>query len=419
MQVDNARMQPIGVKSVSSTYYPILFAISLVHLFNDSIQSVIPAIFPILKDSMDLSFFQVGMIAFTLNVTASVMQPVVGLYTDAKPSPFLLPAGMVSTFLGMLGLAYAPNFGFVLLSVVFVGLGSAVFHPEASRVAHLAAGDRRGLAQSIYQVGGNSGQSLAPIMTALIFVPLGQFGAIWFTLVAAAAITVNLFVARWYGKIVQIQSSLRKKSAHDRPLLPKRKKQIIFAMFIVVTFVFARTWYHSGITNFYAFFLMDEYGIKLDAAQIYIFLFLAAGAVGTFLGGPMADRFGKRNVMLFSMLGSAPFALILPHVNLYWAYVISLLSGFIILSSFSVLVVYAQELLPGRIGLVSGLILGLAFGMGAIGSATLGGLADLLGISAIIKLSAFLPFFGFLAFLLPSDTTLRQWAQEAEAEAED
>lgn len=394
------------------TMYRILFAVSLVHLLNDSIQAVIPAIFPILKDSMGLSYLQVGFIAFTLNITASVIQPVIGLYTDAKPLPYLLPIGMASTFLGMLGLAFSPSFIFIIISVIFVGLGSAVFHPEASRVAYLAAGPRRGLAQSIFQVGGNSGQSLAPIMTALIFVPLGQFGAIWFTLVAALAFTVQLRIASWYTNYLHNPVLRTKPNQGKRQLSSVRKKQISMAMFLLILFVFIRSWYHSGITNFYPFYLIEIYGLQLKSAQIYIFLFLAAGAVGTFVGGPLADRFGKRNVMLFSMIGSAPLALLLPHVNLFWAFIICAFNGFIILSSFSVMVVYAQELLPGKIGTVSGLIIGLAFGMGAIGSAALGGLADLQGLHFVMQFCGWLPLVGLLGFFLPSDDKLREWAEE-------
>lgn len=401
-------------QDMRKTMYHILFAISLVHLLNDSMQAVIPAILPILKASMSLSYLQVGLIVFALNITASILQPVFGLYTDLKPSPYLLPMGMVSTFLGMLGLAFAPSFYFVLASVIMVGIGSAVFHPEASRVAHMAAGTRKGLAQSIFQVGGNSGQSLAPIMTALIFVRLGQFGAIWFTIAAFTAILLQLYIAGWYRQYLHTHSLRAKAVTIESGVTGQRKRQVATAMSLLLVFVFARSWYHSAITNYYAFFLLEKYHIPLQQTQIYIFLFLAAGAVGTFLGGPLSDRFGKRNILLFSMLGSAPLAMLLPHANLFWAYVISLVNGFIILSSFSVLVVYAQELMPGRVGMVSGLTIGLAFGMGAIGSAVLGGLADRIGIAEIMKLSSYLPLAGLVAFLLPTDQMLKKWGTETE-----
>jgi FSR family fosmidomycin resistance protein-like MFS transporter len=390
------------------TIYRILFAISFVHLLSDSVQSVIPAIFPILKQSMNLSFLQLGFIAFALNMTSSVMQPFVGWYTDTKPSPYLLPLGMVFTFFGMLGLAFSTHLGFVLFSVVLVGLGSAVFHPEGSRVVYMAAGQRRGLAQSIFQVGGNSGQSLAPVMTMLIFVPLGQFGAIWFTVVAALAFVVLMYIAMWYLNRLKVMQPSAKPSS-SKQVDSRRKKQVVFGMILLLFLVFSRSWYHAGITNFYPFYLINEYGLTIKSAQVYIFLFLAAGALGTFCGGPLADRFGKRNVIMLSMLCSAPLALILPHVSLFWAYPIFVVNGFIILSSFSVAVVYAQELVPGKIGTVTGLVIGLAFGMGAIGSVALGGLVDLFGLKTIMILTGFLPIIGILTIFLPSDHKLKEW----------
>ncbi|WP_028986701.1 MFS transporter [Thermicanus aegyptius] len=397
------------------TVFSILFSISLVHMLNDTSQSVIPAIFPILKESMHLSYMQLGMVTFALNITSSLLQPVVGLYADNRPSPYLPSLGMVSTLLGMLGLAFAPNFWFVLPSVILIGFGSAAFHPEGSRIANLAAGNRRGLAQSIYQVGGNFGQSLAPVLTALVFVPLGQFGAIWFTTVAALAAIVLLYVASWYREqLRQVRLIVRKpfsgaeeteekegKKEHRR-----QKKTAGFALGLLVLLVFIRSWYSTAISNFYAFYLIEEFKIRIDAAQVYIFLFLFAGVAGTFFGGPLADRFGKRNLLLFSMVGSFPFALLLPYVNAFWAYPVLALLGFILLSSFSVSVVYAQDLFPGKVGTISGLIVGLAFGMGAIGAVALGSLADLIGVKNMIFLAGFLPVLGLFTFFLPSDEKL-------------
>ncbi|WP_439644818.1 MFS transporter [Caldalkalibacillus mannanilyticus] len=263
------------------TMYRILFAISFVHLLNDSVQAVIPAIFPILQQTMNLTYLQLGFIGFALNMTASVMQPVIGAYTDRKPSPYLLPMGMVFTFFGMLGLALANQFYLVFLSVCLVGLGSAVFHPEGARVAYMAAGTRRGLAQSIFQVGGNAGQSLAPIMMILIFVPLGQLGAIWFTILAAVAFLVLLYIASWYTAKLRVDQP-KKKLQSVRAMSPARKKQVQMGILLLIFLVFARSWYHAGITNFYPFYLINDYGITINQAQIFIFLFLGAGAVGTF-----------------------------------------------------------------------------------------------------------------------------------------
>jgi len=395
------------------TLYNILFAISLVHLLNDTIQAVIPAIFPILRDSMQLTYLQLGLVAFALNMTASVMQPVVGWYTDKRPMPYMLPLGMGFTLCGMLGLAFAPNFAFVLVSAMLVGLGSAIFHPEGSRVVFLSSGNRRGLGQSIYQVGGNSGQSLAPVMTALVFVHLGQQGAAWFALAAALGILVMMYIASWYTTQIPRLEEMKKYSAMRKKTTGVKaghyQRRLRWALFLLVAFVFFRSWFHAGITNYYAFYLMERYGVTVQGAQLYIFLFLAAGVLGTFLGGPLADRFGKRNVIMFSMLGSAPLALLLPHVNAFLAYGLSLLIGFIVLSSFSVVVVYAQDIMPGNVGTMSGLITGFAFGMGALGSVALGGLVDLLGIKTVMIACGFLPLFGIIGLFLPSDKTLEEW----------
>ncbi|WP_332628962.1 MFS transporter [Halalkalibacter flavus] len=392
------------------TAYRILLIIGFVHLLNDTIQSLVPAMFPILQQSMGLTFTQLGLIAFSLNLTSSLIQPVVGTFTDRKPSPYALPIGLCFTFIGVLGIAFAPSFLFVVLSVIFIGLGSATFHPEGSRVAYMAAGSRRGLAQSIYQVGGNAGQALAPLITALILVPLGQFGSIWFTILAAIAIGLLFYIARWYS--VQINSNTiftaPKKPKNKAENTSKKKKTIFMAICLLVFLVFARSWFHAGMTNFYAFYLIEQYKMSIGQAQVYLFIFLAFGAIGTFAGGPLADRFGKRNIIMLSMLGSAPLTLLLPHVGTIVIYPLIAIIGFIILSSFSVSVVYAQELVPGRIGMVSGLIVGLAFGMGALGSVGLGLMADVIGLTNTILFTVTLPLIGILTFFLPSD----KWIEE-------
>lgn len=398
-----------------ATVYTILFSISLVHLLNDSIQSVIPAIFPILHDSLKLSFTQIGWIAFTLNVTASMFQPLIGLYTDAKPKPALLPIGVVFSLLGMVVLAFAANFWQVIASVILIGIGSSVLHPEASRVAYLAGGPRKGLAQSIFQTGGNIGQALAPVFTALIFVPLGQFGIIWFTLAALAAIFVQVRVARWYRGYISQQNANKKAVIHKANPLPK--PIIAYSIIILIMLLFSKFVYMASMTGFYAFYLIDKHSLSTEHAQIFIFLLLAAGAVGTFAGGPMADRFGRRNMIWFSILGTAPFSLLLPYANLFWSAVLCFFIGFILLSGFSVIIVYAQELLPGKVGTVSGLFFGLAFGLGGLGSVVLGTLADHTSIAFVIQICAFLPLIGLLAAFLPTDATLRLQPDNIEAAA--
>lgn len=403
--------------SNKQTTFAILFAISFVHLLNDSIQAVIPAIFPILKTSMDLTYFQVGLIGFFLNVTASIMQPFVGHYSDRKPSPYLLPIGMTSTFIGVMGLGLSPHYALVLLSVVFIGLGSAVFHPEAAKVTFLAAGPRRGLAQSIYQVGGNAGQSLAPLFTILIFVPFGQKGALFFMIVAALAILLQLNIARWYTVALE-KSSLRARHVQkDGQVLQasgELKKKITFAMILLILFTFARSWYHAGISGFYPFYLIEHFGLTIKQSQWFTLAFLAAGAAGTLAGGSISDRIGKKTTMLLSMMLSAPLTIALPFVSTEVAFVFMFIIGFVILSSFSVVVVYGQELMPGKVGMVSGLIIGLAFGLGAIGSASLGALSDVFGVDRIMIATGYLPLLGMLAlFWLPADQKVREWHKKS------
>ncbi len=398
----------IANQLTNKTVYPILFIIGICHLLNDTLQAVIPAMFPILEKSMGLTFTQLGFIAFSLNMVSSVMQPVIGMCADKQPRPYALPIGLASSMIGMAGLAFAPNFGLILVSVLFIGLGSAIFHPEGSRVAYLAAGPRRGLAQSIYQVGGNSGQALAPVITALVLVPLGQFGAIWFTLIAGIAVFLLIHIARWYTSQMHVFSAPKKRKTEGSSS-KKTSNAIRNTLIVLVFLVFARTWYTSAISNFYAFYAIENYGLSIAKSQIYIFTFLIMGAVGTFLGGPLADRFGKRNVILLSFLAAAPLAIALPYAGPIISIIFLGLLGVIIMSSFSVAVVYAQELVPGKIGMMSGLIVGLAFGMGAIGSVALGSLIDWIGLTPTMTAISMFPFLGILTFLLPNDQQVREW----------
>ncbi|WP_246206592.1 MFS transporter [Virgibacillus ihumii] len=393
------------------TVYSILFIIGICHMLNDTLQAVIPAMFPILEKSLGLTFTQLGLISFTLNMTASVMQPVVGIYTDKKPMPYALPVGLASSMFGILGLAFASGFWTILLSVLFIGLGSAVFHPEGSRVAYLAAGPRRSTAQSIYQVGGNSGQALAPVITALVLVPLGQFGVIWFTAVAGLAVIFLIYIARWYASMTPMV--VTKTKSPDKEQVDKRyAKAIRSALIVLVFIIFARTWYAKAISNFYAFYAIENYGLSIAESQFYIFTFLLMGAIGTFIGGPLADRFGKKNIILYSFLCTGPLALLLPYAGEIGAIILLGLLGIIVMSSFSVTVVYAQELVPGKIGTMSGLTIGLAFGMGAIGSVALGSLIDFIGLTPTMIAISLLPLLGLVTFFLPSDKKVNAWHAE-------
>ncbi|MBW5469666.1 MFS transporter [Brevibacillus formosus] len=390
--------------TAAPTVYRMLFAISIAHLLNDSLQAVIPALLPIVEKNLALTFTQVGMILLVMNLTSSVLQPFVGYFSDRKSIPLLPPLALIVSGLGMLALAFSGNYYFVLVAVACVGIGSAIFHPEASRFAHLASGPRRGLGQSIFQVGGNAGQALAPLMTILVFANLGQTGAAWFLLPGLLASGILLYVALWYRG----QQRLKKTTAAAVTYTNRNKRLIALGLLIVIVSV--RSWMNAGYQSFYQFYLMYVKDMDYANAQLVIFGFLFAGAIGTFFGGPLSDRFGKRNLLIISTLGSLPLTLLTPYVSGYWAFPLLVISGFIMLSSFSVTVVYAQELLPGKIGTVSGLIIGLAFGMGGMGALVFGYLADLYSLSFVILLCSFLPLIGFMGFLLPKDKTLREWA---------
>ena len=391
------------IRTISPPVMPVLMAISAAHLINDAIQAVIPASYPILQQSLGLSYSQLGIMTFVLYLTSSVMQPVVGWFTDRRPSPGVLPAGMLIAMIGLAGLALSPHYAAILIAVFLVGIASAVFHPEGARIAYLSAGDRRGLAQSIFQVGGNAGGALAPLMTALIFYPFGQFGAIWFCLLALAGMLLQYRIAGWYrGQLAAAPEKFRPRPAAGREDRAWQRRAGA-AVLLVILIVFARSWYGAGISNYFAFHLIDRFGMSIPATQVYLFLYMGAGILGTFFGGPLADRFGRKPVIIFSLLGSAPFALLLPHADAWTAYALLFLLGLIHHSSFSVTVVYVQELLPGKIGAVSGLITGLAFGLGAIGAMALGALIDWFGLMPVLTATSLLPLLGFAGFGLPAD----------------
>lgn len=381
--------------------YPIMFAIGVCHLFNDTLQAVIPAMFPVLELELGLTFTQLGLISFALNIVASLLQPVVGYISDKKPMPYALPLGMMSSFVGMAGLALAPQYWMILVSVIFLGLGSAVFHPEGSRVSFMAAGSKRGLSQSIYQVGGNSGQALAPLISAFILVPLGQKGAALFLVVAAVGIFLLSKISAWYKKKLEEEKLSNRKRTLLSSLPALTKKQIGVALALLMVIIFARSFYVTNMTNFYIFHLMKNYGMTIKEGQLIIFVFLALGAVGTLFGGPMADRMGRRNVIILSMAVPIPLCLLLPYVPV-WAIILLLIAiGFFIMLSFSVTVVYAQELVPSKIGTMAGLTVGLAFGMGAIGAVVIGILMDYIGVYTTMIVVSTLPIIGLVALALP------------------
>ncbi|WP_197275571.1 MFS transporter [Bacillus sp. FJAT-22090] len=383
--------------------YPIMFAIGVCHLFNDSLQSVIPAMFPVLEEERGLTFTQLGLISFMLNIVASVLQPVVGFISDKKPMPYALPLGMISSFVGIAGIAFSAEYWMILVSVVFLGFGSAIFHPEGSRVSFMAAGSKRGLSQSIYQVGGNSGQALAPLISAFILVPFGQKGAALFLIVAAIGIFLLSRISIWYKKELEVEKLSKRKKTILSSLPPLSKKQVGIALTLLMIIIFARSFYVTNMTNFYIFHLMENYDLSIKKGQLFIFIFLVLGAVGTFFGGPMADRFGRKNVILLSMAVPIPLSLILPHVPIWAVVLLLVIIGFSIMLSFSVTVVYAQELVPSKIGTMAGLTVGLAFGMGAIGAVLIGILMDNVGVYTTMIIVSTLPLIGLVALALPTD----------------
>lgn len=379
--------------------FSILISLSIAHFLNDALQMVIQAIYPLLKDNYSLNFTQIGLITLTFQLTASIFQPVVGYFADKKPQPYSLAIGMGFSFVGLICLAYSGSFETVLISVGLIGLGSSVFHPESSRMARYASGGRPGMAQSVFQVGGNTGSAIGPLLAAAIVVPFGQHYVVLFALLALAAIFILIYIGKWYKK----QDFTRKKPAdmgmevtHHLP-----KKKIHLAIGILMVLIFSKFFYMAVIKNYLTFYMIDRFGVSIQSSQIYLFVFLAAVAAGTMIGGSLGDKYGRKNIIWFSILGVAPFTLLLPYVGLVWTIVLIAIIGMILASAFPAIIVYGQELLPGNLGMVSGLFYGFAFGMGAIGSAVLGLIADKTSIEFIFVICSFLPLLGLFAGFLP------------------
>lgn len=382
------------------TAYAILFTMGVCHLLNDMIQSVIPAIYPLLKERYSFSFAQIGVITLVFQLTSSVLQPFVGQYADRRPQPYSLSAGMCFTLIGLLALAFAPNFGLILLSVALIGCGSSVFHPEASRVAQLASGGKKSLAQSIFQVGGNGGSAFGPLLAALIVIPYGQHAVGWFALAAMLASLLLFRVGGWYSLILAGQRAGRRvRQAVATTALPAHTVRV--AMWILVLMIFSKYFFNACMTSYFTFYLMEKFDITVQQSQYCLFAYLAAFAAGTLMGGFMGDRYGRKYVILFSILGAAPFTLAMPYTGLGWTIFMAVMSGLVIASAFSAIVVYATDLMPDKVGMVAGIFFGLMFGLGGIGSAFFGWLADATSIDYIFKVSTWLPLMGVIAFFLP------------------
>jgi MFS transporter, FSR family, fosmidomycin resistance protein len=400
------------------TAFAVLGAISFCHLLNDMMQALLPAMYPMLKTDFGLDFGQIGLLTFTFQLTASVLQPVIGAYTDRRPKPFSLMTGMGFTLLGLLLLSTARSYHGLLLSAASIGLGSAVFHPESSRVARMASGGRHGLAQSLFQVGGNTGSAIGPLVAAFIVLPRGQSSVAWFSVAALLAIAVLYRVGRWYLRQGPTAGSSRTREAQTHPASPRKVR---LALAVLIMLIFSKYIYLASITSYFTFYLIHKFGVSVQNAQLHLFVFLGAVAAGTIIGGPIGDRFGRKYVIWGSILGVLPFTLALPYVNLFWTGVLTVPIGIILASAFSAILVYAQELLPGKVGMISGLFFGLAFGIAGIGAAVLGRLADATSIEYVYHLCSYLPALGLLTAVLPdlqSDRRVRRPDEESECEVD-
>ncbi|AGA71706.1 MFS transporter [Pseudomonas plecoglossicida] len=400
MAISSASTAPTSAAASQAT--PLVMRIigfcALAHLINDLIQSVLPAIYPMLKANYDLSFAQIGMITLTFQITASLLQPWVGFFTDRRPAPNLLPLGTLCTLVGIVMLAFVGSFPMILLASALVGIGSSTFHPETSRIARLASGGRFGLAQSTFQVGGNTGSALGPLLAAAIVIPFGQSHVAWFGLAALFFLGVTLMLRGWYKEHLN-QAKARKAVQATHGI---SRGRVVAALIVLGLLVFSKYFYMASFTSYFTFYLIEKFDVSVASSQLHLFLFLGAVAAGTFFGGPIGDRIGRKAVIWFSILGVAPFTLVLPYTDLFWTTVLSVVIGFILASAFSAIVVYAQELVPGSVGMIAGIFFGLMFGFGGIGAALLGYVADLRGIEYVYEVCSFLPLFGLLAVFLPS-----------------
>jgi FSR family fosmidomycin resistance protein-like MFS transporter len=392
-----------GRIQADNTVYAILLAVSFCHLLNDVMQSLLAAIYPMLKTGYGLDFWQIGLLTMTFQVTASLLQPLVGMYTDKRPMPYSLPLGMASTMIGLIVLAYAGSYTVLLLGAALIGIGSAIFHPESSRVARMASGGRYGLAQSVFQVGGNFGSSLGPLLAAFIVVPKGQHSIAWFSIAALIGIFVLWQVSGWYNRY-RVANAKRPASSHAVSL-PRRK--VVIALIVLATLVCTKNIYMASLSSYYTFYVIHKFSVSVQEAQVLLFIFLGAVAVGTVAGGPIGDRFGRKFVIWFSILGVLPFTLALPYADLFWTRILTVIIGLVLASAFSAIVVFAQELVPGRVGMIAGIFFGFAFGMGGLAAAVLGVVADIKGIDYVYMICSFLPLLGLLTIFLPSVKEMR------------
>ena len=384
---------------ISKTIFSILFAISFAHLLNDLIQAIIPSVYPILKEKYNLSFSQIGLITFAFQFSASILQPFVGYYTDKHPKPFSQVYGMLFSLAGIVSLSFANRFEWIVISVMLIGTGSAIFHPESARISNLASGGKRGLAQSIFQVGGNFGTALGPLLVAIIVVPHGQEYILWFVIAAFVALVIISKIAFWYRDHLIYRTD---KSALFFDLHDLSKLRVKWSIAILLIVIFSKFFYSASLSTYYTFFLMDKFQLSIREAQFHMFVYLIAYTLGTILGGPLGDKFGRKYIIWFSVFGATPFALLLPYVNLFWTDVLMVVIGIIISSAFPAIIVYAQELIPKKLGMVSGLFYGFAFGMGALGSALLGILADHTSIQYVYNICSYLPIIGIICYFLPN-----------------